>query len=459
MLAESTLFVLVQYVAQAILALVIVLLLRRYYSTSERRGFLAWSYSWLAMMVHMVGSALSIWNIQQFSGEHPFRLGISILTIAASFLQVFWLFIGSYELAYNRSMRFSKRRWSVGLAVLLAVMLVMAYAYTPDAGAIRVFFRVGVRSLVAGVLYIGCGFMIYRFIKTGIGIKFILVAFLFYGLQQLNYGLAFFFFLNGWKYPFNLPFYMGSLDVALQAVMGLGMIINLLELERLNLQKANHELDTFLYRSSHDLRAPLTTILGVVDILKRERDSANTGKYIDYIQDRVLKADAVINDIIHLRRGQKTQVQAVEINVNELLEELIRRYETLWAGRIRFERAYDPDSTIRSDVDRLSVALDNLLTNAMAYRRAENNEPSIKLITKRTPEGLQISVIDNGQGIAEKHLAKIFDMFYRANMQSEGSGLGLYMVRDALADINSTIHVESEIGVGSTFTLLIRPLV
>ena len=95
----------------------------------------------------------------------------------------------------------------------------------------------------------------------------------------------------------------------------------------------------------------------------------------------------------------------------------------------------------------------------MAYRRAENNEPSIKLITKRTPEGLQISVIDNGQGIAEKHLAKIFDMFYRANMQSEGSGLGLYMVKDALADINSTIAVESEIGVGSTFTLLIRPLV
>mgnify|MGYP002777117540 CR=1 FL=1 len=460
MLAESTLFVLVQYVAQAVLALVIVLLLRRFYADSDRRGFRAWSWSWLALMIHMIGSAVSLWNIQHFHGEHPFRLGVSILTIAASLLQVFWLYAGAFELAYNRSVKFSSKRWALVFAILISTILVFAYAYDPAAGTVRVFLRVGVRSLVVGTFYIICAIMVYRFIKTGIGIKFILVAFLFYGLQQLNYGIASFFFLNGWQYPFILPFYMGSLDVALQAVMGLGMIINLLEMERMNLQKANNELDTFLYRSSHDLRAPLTTILGVVDILKRERDSKeNADRYIDYILDRVLKADSVINDIIHLRRGQKSQVQPVEINVNELLEEFIRRYETLWSGRIRFERDYDQSATIRSDVDRLSVALDNVLTNAMAYRRAEHNDSWIRLKTKRTQEGLIVSIIDNGQGIAEKHLTRIFDMFYRANMQSEGSGLGLYMVKDALSDINSTIDVHSEVGVGTTFRLLIRQLV
>ncbi len=459
MLAESTLFVLVQYVAQAVLALVIVLLLRRFYADSDRRGFRAWSWSWLALMIHMIGSAISLWNIQHFHGEHPFRLGISILTIAASFLQVFWLYAGAFELAYNRSVKFSSKRWALLLALLMAAVLVFAYAYDPSAGMIRVFLRVGVRSLVAGTFYIICAIMVYRFIKTGIGIKFILVAFLFYGLQQLNYGLASFFFFNGWSYPFNLPFYMGSIDVALQAVMGLGMIINLLEVERLNLKKANNELDTFLYRSSHDLRAPLTTILGVVDILKRERDPANTEKYIDYIHDRVLKADSVINDIIHLRRGQKSQIVQVEINVNELMEELIRRYETLWTGRIKFERMFDPEAIVRSDVDRVSVALDNVITNAMTYRRSEDNEPWVRLETKRTADGVSIAISDNGQGIAEKHLTRIYDMFYRANMQSEGSGLGLYMVKDALADINSTIEVKSEVGVGTTFRLLIRDLV
>lgn len=413
----------------------------------------------MAWMVHMIGSALSLWNVTQLPPDHSFRLVVSGLTIAAGLLQGIWLMIGSFELAYDRQVKRSIATWTLAVALIVSAILVMAFAFDPEAGAMRVFLRVGIRSLFVGSVFISCGILLLRFLKAGIGIKLILFSFLFYGLQQLNYFGASFSFLMGHDYPFSLPFYMGSFDLALQALMGLGMIINMLELERRNLKKANQELDTFLYRSSHDLRAPLTTILGVVDILKRERVAPEeTAKYVDYIHDRAQKADDVIRDIIMLRRGQKMELSVLDINVHALVSELFTRYEALWKGKMQFVLTGDSPLSIRSDVDRLTLALDNIITNSITYRNHDQKDAWVKVHLEKTPTGARITIQDNGQGIAEKHLDKIFDMFYRANMQSEGSGLGLYMVREALDDIQSTIDVQSKEGEGSTFILEVKDL-
>lgn len=459
MLAQSSLFVLVQYVAQCILALVIVLILLRFYvSNDNTRGFKAWSWSWLAWALHMAGAAMSIYNVNTLASDNPGRLAVSIFTISASFLQIFWLMNGTFELAYNRATKQLHKRIQFLVAIVLAVVLVAAYLKDPEAGSIRVFLRVGVMALFSGIAYIYCAVVLFRFLKMGLGIKFVMISFIIYGLQQFNYFGASFSFFLGSNYPFSLPFYMGSIDLVLQAVMGLGMIINMLEFERQSLKKANMELDTFLYRSSHDLRAPLTTILGVVDILRLEKSNINTEKYIDYIHDRVLKADGVINDIIQLRKGQKSALRSAPIDVNEFCSELIRRYETVWRGRVRFIKLYGNNCNAVTDVDRLNVILDNLITNAVLYRKTEDPDAFVQITTAKTANGISIQIADNGQGIPEKHLSKIFDMFYRANVESEGSGLGLYMVKEAISDINSEISLQSEVGVGTTFHLLIRDL-
>lgn len=459
MLADSSLFVLFQYVAQCILALIIVLILLRFYVTSaNNRGFKAWSWSWIAWALHMAGAAFSIYNVNTLVLDHPVRLAVSVLTVGATILQIIWLINGTFELAYNRTTR-RKYKWLQILgAVLLSIMLVLAYQNEPGAGSTRVFLRVGVTSLFSGIAYIYCAIILFRFLKTGIGIKFILISFILYGLQQMNYFGASFSFFLGTSYPFSLPFYMGSIDLVLQAAMGMGMIINMLELERQSLKKANMELDTFLYRSSHDLRAPLTTILGIVDILRLEKSHVNTDKYIDYIHDRVLKADGVINDIIQLRKGQKAELRVAPIDVNEFCNELLRRYEPIWKDKVRFIKEYGEECNVVTDVDRLNVILDNLITNAVLYRKTDDLDSFVQIKTAKTQKGISVEIKDNGQGIAQKHMTRIFDMFYRANVESEGSGLGLYMVKEAVNDINSEISIQSKVGVGTTFHLLIRDL-
>jgi signal transduction histidine kinase len=99
--------------------------------------------------------------------------------------------------------------------------------------------------------------------------------------------------------------------------------------------------------------------------------------------------------------------------------------------------------------------LSNLVSNAVKYHRLDQEDPYIRVTFRSSSEKIEIVVEDNGQGIPAESLPKIFDMFYRASLDTDGTGLGLYIVKEALSKIKGTISVRSELGKGSSFTVLL----
>lgn len=451
MLPQPVLIVIVQYVVQALLALVIMLILRKFFRQYKNDFFHYWSWSWLALFVNMVGSCVALANAFMLPLDHPFRLIISIITVVASFLQIAWLYAGTREISRTRKINQKQLRLLTILIIPISILLVMMHFQNPNGGDYRIFYRVGIKSLLAGIVFGVCASMLWKISKTGIGIRFIIFSFLLYGLLQFNYFLVTFFEITNVPYGVELPYFMGTLDLFLQSLMGLGMIISVLEIEQDNLKKANNELDTFLYRSSHDLRAPLTTISGIVSAIKLTDDIHTKEEFLNAIQGRLDQADNVIRDIITLRKGQKTDLSIVEL---DLKEEISREFDALVdpnGTHPKVEISGAENARIKTDPARLHTILTNILSNSIKYHNYEQENPKVSVLLKPSESGYHITIEDNGAGIDEKHLPKIFDMFYRANTSSNGTGLGLYLVKDALEHLGGSIQVSSEKGRGTTF--------
>ncbi|WP_436514627.1 sensor histidine kinase [Ekhidna sp. To15] len=457
MLPEPVKVVFVQYAIQGLLALVIMLILRKFFRQYRNNFFDYWSWSWLALFVNMIGSCVALANAFLLPLDHPVRLLVSFVTVIASFLQILWLYAGTREISRTKKINRNHLRIITILIIPISVFLVAMNFDDPVAGEYRIFYRVGIRSMVAGVLFIICSKMLWAIAKTGIGIRFILLSFIAYGLLQLNYFFVVLSPITPVNYFGEVPYYMGAIDIFLQALMGLGMIISVLEIEQHNLKKANTELDTFLYRSSHDLRSPLTTISGIVSAIRVSDDEKKINEFLTAIDARVLQADNVIRDIITLRKGQKADLAITEI---DLENEIKAEFSTLIDPNIiqpKLTVEVNGEKVLNTDQARLHTVLTNILGNAIRYH---DGKPNAEIIVKISQEenGLNLQISDNGAGIDEKHLPRIFDMFYRANKSSNGTGLGLYLVKDALGHMEGTIDVFSQKGKGTTFYIYLPDL-
>jgi len=222
------------------------------------------------------------------------------------------------------------------------------------------------------------------------------------------------------------------------------------------LLKTNYELDSFVYRSSHDLRAPLRSILGLVNILHIEPDPQAQKEYLELIEKSVKKLDSFIADMTDFSRNSRLEMEAKAIDFEQLLKESIENLQYMeQAPRIRIEQDIRTEAVFCSDRKRLSILFQNLLSNAIKYHNFQQEQPFIKVSISplADAEGVEIRFQDNGQGIQEEHLVRIFDMFYRANSEAQGSGLGLYIVAQVVERLRGRIEVASVFGQGSTFTL------
>lgn len=439
------------------MALTVMLLLNRFYKSYKSKYFQYWSRSWFGLMLYMLGATLALWAAQAVPSNTILRTTISTLTIAAGLFQALWLLVGSFE--FSRQKEYNRRSVLILSLLILPVAIAMAlpFANQPDAVMERLFLRVGLKSFISGVAFVTSALLIYRLRRSGIGIRLIIGAFLLYGLEQFNYFLSFLDPIVGLNYFFEPPYYLGTVDFFLQTIMGIGMIVSVLELEGQTLKKTNTELDTFLYRASHDLRAPLTAILGLTSAAKQINEKKEISDFIDLIQIKINQADKVIKDIITLRKGQKVGLNIKKVNLNKLVMDHYSMVTSPTNKKVDLlidEEQY----IISSDSDRLQTIISNLISNAIKYHDYSQPEPVIKVSMKSTSDGVLMNLSDNGKGIDEKYLPKIFDMFYRADAESKGSGLGLYLTKDALDNIESKIEVTSVLGVGTSFKIHFKNL-
>lgn len=221
-----------------------------------------------------------------------------------------------------------------------------------------------------------------------------------------------------------------------------------------HLEKTNAELDRFLYSTSHDLRSPLSSIKGLVNIARMETSDHKLVGYLDMMNDRVEKLDSFIKDIIDYSKNARTDIRYEPVDFKALVEEVTENLKYIeGAEAIKFQSSVSIDHPVSIDKGRLSVVLNNLMANAIKYHDPKKPNQWIGVDVSNSDGTVKVKVSDNGMGIDPEHHARIFDMFYRGTLQSKGSGLGLYIVKETVSKMQGTIAVESTPGQGSSFLI------
>lgn len=442
------------YLAETIIALVVAVAFV-YFSYVYRRRFMktwAWSFGFFSMAALSLGfSALYGYN-----KNDGIRLVASFLSQCGIFLHAFFLIIGLQEIIRKKSF---KRSFIIGTAALIAgisFVTIWAYYDTPgtEGSLNRYMLRVGLRYFVIAVSFLAAGIMAMRspVFTRGIGQRILVISFFLYGLTYSYYfSVAVFNYLG---HAFRFPFFFGMVELVLITLAGLGMVVWLLEDERERLNKLNKELDSFMYSTSHDLRSPIASILGITNVARLELTDETTLRYMGMIEERIKRLDSVITDILKLSRSKKLDLKIETIDFNNLLKDTIADVKfNQNAPSIELDYVADPGNIFSSDYAQMKIILGNLISNAVKYHNIHQPKPIIRVAFKRTGRNVEIIVEDNGRGIQKEALPRIFEMFYRAETKVEGTGLGLYIVKEALLKINGSISVVSEYGQGTTFII------
>jgi len=226
-----------------------------------------------------------------------------------------------------------------------------------------------------------------------------------------------------------------------------------------DLEKVNSELDSFVYRVSHDLRAPLTSILGLINLLKIEKEKEKQDYYIELQAKSVSKLDNFIQDIINLSRNSRQDLQVEPLDLEELVQYLFEgQHYSDFSNIIDKQIEIQQHDKFYTDKKRLGIVLNNIISNSIKYCNPNNESPFIKVLADINDHRAVIDVIDNGIGIAENHLNKIFTMFYRAHQDNSGSGLGLYIVKETIDKLYGSITVKSQLRKGTHFTITLPNL-
>jgi signal transduction histidine kinase len=229
-----------------------------------------------------------------------------------------------------------------------------------------------------------------------------------------------------------------------------------IRVQNVNLEKTNTELDRFLYSTSHDLRSPLASIKGLINVAKYDTSDVRIHGYFNMMVDRVDKLDLFVRDIIDYSKNARTELRPEPVDFNNLIYDITENLKFIdGADRIEFKKEVVLDHCVQLDKGRLMVVLNNLISNAIKYHDFRKDDPWIKIAIQNTNGTIKLSISDNGMGIGEEHHAKIFNMFYRGTVQSQGSGLGLYIVKEAVEKMHGTIKLASKEGEGTTFSIVL----
>ncbi len=222
------------------------------------------------------------------------------------------------------------------------------------------------------------------------------------------------------------------------------------------LQKAYSELDKFAYSVSHDIRGPLSGILGAINVSREMHDIVEMKEMLFLMEKSLKKLDTYIlsmHDYYSLQRGE---LLISDIDFNKLVGEFKDIYKIYsQTANVDFKIEINQREPFRSDVIALKLILNNLLSNAFKYQDKSNNAKSVELIVEVYKGVANIQVKDTGVGILGNHIGEIFNLFYRASSQEAGSGFGLYNVKSALLKLSGQIEVNSVLNKGTTFMVSI----
>jgi signal transduction histidine kinase len=222
------------------------------------------------------------------------------------------------------------------------------------------------------------------------------------------------------------------------------------KLQRSNaeLSKRNTELDNFVYSVSHDLRAPIASVLGLINLAKKD-DVGMKDLYLDMMHKSAQQQDHFIREILDQSRNSRLEVKREEIEFQSMIDDTFNqlKFATTNGQAVKKIVNIKQNKPFFSDRWRFKVMLNNIISNSIRYRNGK--EPEIHVNVEVSDDFALVEIQDNGKGIAREHLKKVCTMFYRATDDGAGSGLGLYIVKETVDKLNGTLNIDSEEGKGT----------
>jgi PAS domain S-box-containing protein len=219
------------------------------------------------------------------------------------------------------------------------------------------------------------------------------------------------------------------------------------------LKKANDELDRFVYSASHDLKSPLSSLLGLINLISLTKDQDEVSQLIKMMRERVKNMEHFIREITFYSQNSRLEIEASEVSLSKVVDACLSELSHAEDARdIRFEIPIKEDQKIKTDERRLKIILSNLISNAIKYSDPQKNEKWVKITFDQKDENV-ITIRDNGVGIALEFQPRIFGMFFRASEKSNGSGLGLYIVKETVGKLHGKVEFTSKVNEGSVFKI------
>jgi signal transduction histidine kinase len=227
--------------------------------------------------------------------------------------------------------------------------------------------------------------------------------------------------------------------------------------EKQELDRVNKDLNRFVYSVTHDLRAPLKSIMGLIDICSAEENPELRQVYFSHMRDSIVKTDDFIQTTLQYYKNLKTDLVFEPFNVLSSVKDITTPLSS-YNERVKFEINVPEDIEINTDRVRFRIAVSNILTNAVKYGFKDESSPyTIKISAHLGEELFKLSIADQGKGISSEHLNSIFEMFSseESSQTVESSGIGLHLVKQAVEKIGGEVTVRSKVGVGSEFEIRI----
>src|SRR5918993_2197892 len=222
------------------------------------------------------------------------------------------------------------------------------------------------------------------------------------------------------------------------------------------LMKINKELDSFVYSVSHNLRAPLRSVLGLINLARMEDEKRgnNFNDYFSMMEQSVHKLDDTLKEILDYSRNARQDLTIELIDIHQLVSDNLERMQYMpGSSLIVKDIRIDDKSPLFSDKYRLSVIFNNIISNAIKYYDEHKENPFLRISINIADDTVHMEFEDNGIGIDPEYLNKVFDMFFRATPNNEGAGLGLYIVQEAVDKLKGSVQIKSAVRKGTNFII------
>ncbi|MGK7389563.1 MAG: ATP-binding protein [Candidatus Cyclobacteriaceae bacterium M2_1C_046] len=223
------------------------------------------------------------------------------------------------------------------------------------------------------------------------------------------------------------------------------------------LNQSNEDLNNFIYKTSHDIRGPLATLKGICNIALMDVKDPTAVQYLTKLELTSERLIDILSRIQHINHIKNYQLEDTVINIKLLTEDVVDKVDDTLKLDVKYTSEIPEGSLIKSDANLLKIALRNVLHNAFKFSRRNSYEQSyVSVNFHQSEDGHIISVVDNGYGIEPGEINKVFDLFYKNDLNVHGqssAGIGLHLAEMAITKLGGSIHVESIPMVKTIFTI------